>query len=138
MIWWNYKKLAWQLRDNKITVTKETNYWVMFILQLVAMFAPAYMMSGPVTAMSAINNYVIPLAFPVLWVIVGLRVNRMGDNQQFLKRYICLSLPLTVQVTTVIMMVTLLGVQSQTTQILTGGVDALQAMQNVATQGTWW
>ncbi len=98
MYWWNYRKLAEDLRENRVDGKERFKYFLAtFIGWNIAVQLFAY---SPGPLLIGLPRFVV-VAVCVLIAIVGIascyRANQRGDNVDFIARMICLGLPVGVQ-----------------------------------------
>jgi len=96
MYWWNYRKLAEDLRENRVDERERFKYFLAtFIGWNIAVQLFSYSPSP-----FSIPRFVV-VAVCVIIAIIGIafcyRANKRGDNVDLLARMICLSLPVGVQ-----------------------------------------
>ena len=90
----NYKQLAEDLRDHKVSEKQKLQYFIaLAVITTIGSFAPSVDYVGNIPM----------LIVDILIAIIGLfmmimlyRQNQNGDGKHFLERYICLSFPMLV------------------------------------------
>lgn len=100
MYWWNYRKLAEDLRENRVDEKERFKYFLAtFIGWNMAVLLWAYS-PGPF----GLPGFVA-VAVCVIIAIIGIascyRANQRGDNVDFIPRMICLALPVGLQLASV-------------------------------------
>lgn len=88
MYFWNYKQLASDLREGFVTDQNYVVYIAIFIMQL------ALVIAFGITSASDLHVTLLVCSF---WVTYCYLINKRGDGKHFIKRLICLDLPITVQ-----------------------------------------
>lgn len=90
----NYKQLARDLRDNKVSEKQKLQYFIaLAVITTIGSFAPSvdYVGNMPMLIVD------ILIAIIGLFMMIMLyRQNQNGDGKHFLERYICLSFPMLV------------------------------------------
>ena len=89
----NYKQLARDLRDNKVSEREKFSY----VIGLLILSAPLLVPTTPINAHDITADLISAFVF-ILIMIAGTvllyRKNQQGDGKNFLERYICLSFPI--------------------------------------------
>lgn len=89
----NYRWLARDLRDNKLSEREKFSY----IIGLLILSAPLLVPTIPTNTQNITADLINALVF-ILIMIIGTiflyRKNQQGDGKNFLERYICLSFPI--------------------------------------------
>jgi hypothetical protein len=107
MFLWNYKKLALELRESKLSERDKFYYCLVFtLLSLFSVYLMSYMSAIKSTAIKTGQDiFFIKIIFDAAFVflyIAGLfwwyKTNSKGDNKNFIERTIVLSVPLTIRV----------------------------------------
>jgi hypothetical protein len=88
----NAKRLSEELRQNTVPEVQKYHYI------LVSLVLQTSLSAGSVISARPTNGYFLELVVTSVITFIGLRacfkMNERGDNQHFLDRYICLSVPL--------------------------------------------
>jgi hypothetical protein len=96
MYLWNTKQLAIDLRDNKVSEQDQMWYLLAYVVltslsALVAKWVPSeYGLSGIAS--------IVDLGVTIIGLLVCYSANSRGDARDFILRFICLSLPLTLRI----------------------------------------
>lgn len=97
MIFWNTQKLSDALREGRVTTAQSALYlaanvliWSLLVELAAHVQTPKNILDYVLTAVS------ISSAIFGTWICY--RANARGDNRDFIERYVCLSLPITVRV----------------------------------------
>jgi hypothetical protein len=100
MYWWNTHALAEALKTKRLSQRQKMIYLavmmlgVSLVVEVTAWLGPG---SGVTPAMGVIRGAV--LSGITLWgVLACYQANRRGDDSEFIDRFVCLSLPLTIRV----------------------------------------
>ena len=96
----NPLELARRLRDGIVSPRDKLIYLI--ITTVIGIIAGSsvvahLMYEGELTDMDIVND-VISLLFEVTLIIIAYRINQRGNATDFIERYICISVPLTVRV----------------------------------------
>ena len=97
MHFWNVKTLARELAEGKVTQTEKMKYLLAYailstiVVQLVGWSGEHV---SPILILQAVGVLVIT----VVGILACYQANRKGDGNEFIDRFICLSLPLTLQI----------------------------------------
>lgn len=97
MYWWNVSKLAEDLREGQVAEKERLKYYIAFILSysIALDLAPLFPETFNIVRF-------IPSAAGVIITTAGTilcyRVNRSGDNADFIGRMICLSWPISIKI----------------------------------------
>ncbi len=86
MYFWSYKKLAEDLRDGQVTSLHKTKYLLAFIF--------LYALGGYETNLYDFLGFVF---ITVALTYFLYRINKKGDDQNFIERYVILGFPITVR-----------------------------------------
>lgn len=98
IIFWNYLKLAQKLRDDELTPTSKFYYifcsaiFTVFIIECSSLYQDT-----EDTNIINVLNVIISVLFTGFTCFMGYQINTQGDNKNFIERYICLYLPITVR-----------------------------------------
>ncbi len=108
MYFWKVDKLTDSLIDNSLTERDKNRYSLLYLIY-VSVFTSTIVSgrsSTPVLALSGIELLVI-----LLGIIICYYQNNKGDGRDFLIRYICLSVPITIRVlVTLVMLSIVIGI----------------------------
>ncbi|AFM22864.1 hypothetical protein [Desulfomonile tiedjei] len=97
MYWWNVSKLAEDLREGRVQEKERFKYYIAAILMysIVLELAPFFPETfNMVEFISSAVGVIITIAGTILCY----RVNRNGDNTDFIGRMICLSWPVSIKI----------------------------------------
>jgi membrane protease YdiL (CAAX protease family) len=105
---WNIKKLAMDLQEDRISSREEMKYLMTFSLFFILithfLLYPFETIEGAAFTHESIFVFIadmIFIGFLTLWYLF--RINQSGDNKDFIKRVMCLGLPIGVRILTVTM-----------------------------------
>ncbi|MBA2875435.1 hypothetical protein [Thermaerobacillus caldiproteolyticus] len=99
MYFWNVKALAEELMQKKITPQKKMQYLLAFILVETISVELSYWLG----IYSKANIYDVlysffSIAINFLGVIFCYKANKRGDNQDFIERFVCIGLPISIRI----------------------------------------
>ena len=101
MFLWNYKKLALELRDNKLSERHKFYYYV--ASSLIYMFSTYFLSYIPHTQeiqrifiIKVINHFIL-ISLTIAGLFWWYKTNSRGDNKHFIERAIILSIPLSIR-----------------------------------------
>lgn len=102
MYLWRIKKLAGDLKADRVSEWEQVKYLLVLVLPMIAFsYLPAFLaMLGP-AIMSAVPLFlemVVFLAITIGGITMNFRANQRGDGREFLKRFICLSVPVNIRI----------------------------------------
>jgi hypothetical protein len=95
MVLWRAKTLALDLRDGRVAERDKLGY-LLVALVIQAIIGRASLL-GALRSLGAALGILVVLAISVVGTIAAFRANRRGDGRQFLERYLCLAVPLGIQ-----------------------------------------
>jgi hypothetical protein len=97
MYWWNVSKLAADLREGRVDERQRFNYYLAtFIAWNLA--AQLFFLHGDATfSIERLITVTVILAFSAIGIILCYRVNKKGDDTDFIARMICLGWPIGIQ-----------------------------------------
>ncbi|MCA0754971.1 hypothetical protein KP806_07900 [Paenibacillus sp. N4] len=98
MYLWNVKALAHELKEKTLSQQQKMKYFLVFILLNVIMIECSYYLGMSFNfniydLIGSLETVVVNIA----GIIFCYRANRSGDNDDFIERFICLSLPITIR-----------------------------------------
>ena len=109
MYFWKIDKLVDDFKTAKVSQKEEFKYMLVFTVLMTLITDPVFSETTPYNLYSAINT--IALILVSIWgVYYCYKVNRAGDNKDFIVRVICLGLPVTVRVLTFVLPIIFVGV----------------------------
>ncbi len=98
----NDRKLARRLKAGEVS-TKERFYYLFMLLLISQLLATSFIVS--ITYNTSIYNWwdiatdITYLGFAFFGLILIYNTNRQGDNKNLIERFICISVPITIQLT---------------------------------------
>ena len=96
MYFWNINELSIKLKHNVLSPSETFKYFcVSFAILGKFVLFSAYV-SG-YDSQEALIDTTISLIVTLIGLIICFKINKKGDNQQFLTRFFCLSIPITVR-----------------------------------------
>lgn len=98
MILLNYKKLGAQLHSNTMSQRQYFSYFFVYMALLVAVNELSTLLSVETGYILSTLDYtasLIEIALVLVIMVLLFNTNRKGDNDRFIERYICLSIPAT-------------------------------------------
>lgn len=100
MYWWNVSKLAEDLREGRVTEKERFKY---FLATFAAwgLAVQLFLYTGIVLSEENLVSSTIMLALAVLGIGLCYRINKNGDNADFVPRMICLGWPISILVVVV-------------------------------------
>lgn len=102
----NDRRLAKTLKTGEVSV-KEHFYYLLILFLLGQFFATSFITSitySPITWWSIATD-IVYLVSVLLGIILIYNTNKQGDNKKFIERFICLSIPITIQLTLVFLLI---------------------------------
>lgn len=101
MYFWNDKKLAHDLHKGFVS-EKQQMLYLLFVSILMSIFLTStvgyniWSVHAPLTLHDYASD-IVYLAISILIILVSFKINNKGDGKDFLLRYICLSLPISIK-----------------------------------------
>lgn len=95
MVLWRAKVLALDLRDGRVAERDKLGYLLVGLL-IKAVIGSASLLSAP-RSLGAALGILIVLSISIAGAIATFRANARGDGRQFLERYLCLAVPVGIQ-----------------------------------------
>ena len=96
MYFWNVNNLINDFKDGNVTDKESVKYFILLGLMSTIVDSPVFTMNMEYSVLDTISTIVSVLAY-VLGTYYIYRINKKGDNKDFIARYICLSLPIIVR-----------------------------------------
>jgi hypothetical protein len=96
MYFWNTKALAIELQEGSVDQKEKMKYFVIFMLSTYVIFDLSLYMQEDYSS----NYFILSLADTGLMMIavyLCYRINRDGDDSEFIDRFVCLSLPIAIR-----------------------------------------
>jgi len=91
---WNTKALAAELKSGELSQHERFKYLILFIVLLfVSIDLSLYLPEEPLYILDVVNTLYYIIA-TIVGLILSYRINKMGDNKEFIDRFICLSAPI--------------------------------------------
>ncbi len=101
MYFWNTKALANELKEGSVDQKEKMKYFLVFMLWTFVVLDLSLYMQEDYSS----NDFILSLADTGLMMIavyLCYRINRDGDDSDFIDRFVCLSLPITIKFTSVV------------------------------------
>jgi hypothetical protein len=95
MVLWRAKTLALDLRDGRVAERDKLGYLLVGLL-IQAIIGRASLLSA-LRSLGAALGILVVLAISIAGTIAAFRANTQGDGRQFLERYLCLAVPVGIQ-----------------------------------------
>lgn len=93
---WSFKKLTNDFIDNKVSEKEKFKYFfTLTVLELLVMGSLGFS-HQEINFVNTLGFLIMSVVYLVAFAIIY-RKNKIGDNKNFIERYICLSLPTLVQ-----------------------------------------
>lgn len=93
MYFWNVKALAQDLREHKVSEYDKMRY---FLVMTIALVLSSYLSVEQFSKLLLLE-LLLSLIISCVGVIACYRANKAGDNKQFIERFTCLGLPISVR-----------------------------------------
>jgi hypothetical protein len=100
MYLWNTKALRAELRSGALPQRERMKYYLVFVVLSSIAAEVGYYVPQPVTAPTIAGSFTLVLG-SALGTYLTYRVNRRGDDREFIDRSVCLGLPIIVRLLTV-------------------------------------
>jgi hypothetical protein len=104
MYLWDTKALANELKAGTLKQSEKFRYFLIFVMVGYMEIDLAIYLNEPYTLNDLITSTVITI-FTGIAIYLCYRINREGDDLEFLERYICLTLPVSIRFIAVILMI---------------------------------
>lgn len=95
MYFLNYKQLARDLRDHKVSERDKLSYLIGTIILSAPLLVPT-VATNPNDITSELLSALVIIFVAILGTIFTYRKNQQGDGKNFLERYVCLSFPISI------------------------------------------
>jgi hypothetical protein len=95
MVLWRARALALELRDGRVAEREKLGYLLVGLV-IQAVIGHASLLST-LRSLSMALGILVALAISVVGAIAAFRANARGDGRQFLERYLCLAVPVGIQ-----------------------------------------
>lgn len=123
MYLWNTKALAKELKEGTLSESDKFRYYiVVVILYTVLLMFPTR--GGSSDAVDSIIGILIAILAIFFGTYICYKVNKSGDNVNFVERFICLSLPIAIKIFLLWVLVVILTVVSAFILGFTGVLDS--------------
>ena len=93
---WNTKELAMTLKDGELSQKEWFKYFFIFIV-LTALLMEVCLYIGEMPTVITITESVIVLMITVGGTLLSYKINKGGDDKEFIDRYVCLSIPILIK-----------------------------------------
>ena len=91
----NYKQLAEDLRDNKVSEREKLYYMIGTVVLSTPLLVPSAP-ANPDDITGELVGIFILISITILGTIFTYRKNQQGDGKNFIERYVCLSFPISI------------------------------------------
>jgi hypothetical protein len=95
---WNTKSLAQKLKDGSLTQSGRVKYLLATVVLYVIVLEGSFLIGESLT-FAFILRAVLLIAITIVGTLYSYRVNRDGDNREFLDRYICIGWVVSIKTT---------------------------------------
>ena len=98
---WNINKLIAELREDSLSQKKKFYYFLTFFILFIWIGLVFQYIPVEVNFMLVLDN-VIYLVLSFCGLVICFKTNQKGDNINFIERFICLSIPISIRLTVII------------------------------------
>lgn len=96
MYLWNTKELAVKLKDGELSQVERFKYLFAFIV-LLTLVSEVCLYIGETPTVISITESIMVIVITIVGTLLSYKNNKDGDNNEFIDRYICLSIPLMIK-----------------------------------------
>lgn len=104
MYFWNAKALAEDLKAGRLNQREELKYFLAFMVPISILLEAPFWLAEEPTPLLLIEAVTV-IAITVGGILFCYQANRQGDDKEFIKRFVCLSWPITLKVTVIFLAV---------------------------------
>lgn len=98
MYLWNTKELAVKLKDGELAQAERFKYFFVFIV-LFTLGGEVCLYLGERPTVISITESIMVMVITVVGTLLSYKINKAGDDKEFIDRYVCLSIPLFIKLT---------------------------------------
>lgn len=93
---WNTKSLAIKLKEGSLSPSERFKYFFIFIL-FTAFFMEVSLYIGQMPGVITLTESLIVIIITGVGTLLSYKINKAGDNKEFIDRYVCLSIPILIK-----------------------------------------
>ena len=97
MYLWTAEALATKLKDGELSQAERFKYLLLFII-LTTLITEVSLYLGEMPTVITITESVVVLMITVGGTLLSHKINKGGDNKEFIDRYVCLSIPIFIKI----------------------------------------
>ena len=94
MYLWNTKALAMKLKNGELKQSDRFTYFIVFIILIALISEVSFYTTEDLTVIT-ITDSIISIIITVIGTLISYKINKNGDDREFIDRYICISIPIT-------------------------------------------
>jgi hypothetical protein len=96
MYWWNVSKLAEDLTNDRVTERERFKYYLADAIVMNAVVQLVIYVGQPFTMWYALSS-LAAVVISIVGIVLCYRVNKAGDDADFIERIVCLGWPVTIK-----------------------------------------
>ena len=97
MYLWNTKALATKLKSGELSQHERFKYFFLYIVLTTVTIEFLFYVTEEQLNFFTLISSAIAITATVVGLILSYRVNKMGDDKEFIDRYVCVGLPIAVK-----------------------------------------